>query len=130
MASPSMTFGTTLHTSASLGASGTATDNLDASTKFEAQLMVKVTAGGTVAATFGVQVDMYEIYSGSTYGNSSTGTPVPNFTYVVTGYTSTQVVYSPKFYLPTGKWLVKMTNLDASNAVTVESIYDTIDSIS
>jgi hypothetical protein len=130
MAAPAMTLGTTLHTSASLAASGTATDTLDASAKFEAQVMYKVTAGGTVAATFGVRIDVFEVYSSTTYGDAGTATANPNFTYTVTGYTASQVAYSPKIFVPTGKWKFKITNLDATNAVTaVEAIYDTVDSI-
>lgn len=129
MAAPSMTLGTTLHTSASLGAAGTATDTLDVSAKFEGQAMYKVTAGGTVAATFGVRIDIFGLYSSTTYGDASTGTAVPNYTFTVNGYTASQVVYSPKLYVPTGKWKFKITNLDASNAVTVEAIVDTVDSI-
>ena len=92
--------------------------------------MHKVTAGGTVAATYGLKIEVFMVYSGSTYGNSSTGTVAPNFTYTATGWAASQVVYTPKLFLPTGKYLIKLTNLDASNAITVESIYDTIDSVS
>lgn len=129
MAAPSMTLGTTLHTSASLAASGTATDTLDISAKFEGQAMYKVTAGGTVAATFGVRIDVFALYSSTTYGDASTGTAVPNYSYTVAGYTASQIVYSPKVYVPTGKWKFKITNLDATNAVTVEAIVDTVDTI-
>lgn len=129
MASPTMTFGQTLHSSASLGASGTASDTVDLSTKYQAQIMYKVTAGGTVAATFGVRIDIYGIYLGSTYGDSSTGTPVPNYTFTVTNYAASQVVYSPKIFLDTGRWKIVITNLDATNAITVEALYDTVDTI-
>lgn len=133
MASPSMTFGTTLHTSASLGASGTATDLLDLSAKFEGQVMYKVTAGGTVAGTSGLQIQCFAIYSGSTYGDAGTATrdDNPNFAFTVNNYNghASDVVYSPKIYLPTGKWKLKITNLDASNAITVEAIVDTVDSV-
>jgi hypothetical protein len=129
MAAPSMTLGTTLHTSATLAASGTATDTFDASTKFEAQAMYKVTAAGTVGTPFGVRVDVFEIYSGSTYGNASTGTAVPNYSYTVAGYAASQIVYSPKIFVSTGKWLFKLTNLDSANSVTVEGIIDTVDSV-
>lgn len=131
MAAPSMTLGTTLHASASLSASATATDTLDLSAKFEAQVMYKVTEGGSVAATAGLQIQVFGLYSGSTYGNSGTAVrdDNPNYTYTVAKETASDVVYSPKIFLPTGKWLLKITNLDATNAVTVESVYDTIDSI-
>lgn len=131
MAAPVMTFGTTLHTSASLGAAATATDTLDASIKFEAQVMYKVTAGGTVAATYGLKIQVFELYSGSTYGDAGTATrdDNPNYTYTVTGYIASDVEYSPKIFVPTGKWKFRITNLDATNAVTVESVYDTVDSV-
>lgn len=131
MAAPSMTLGTTLHTSASLAASGTANDTLDVSAKFEGQVMYKVTAGGTVAATSGLQIDVYELYSGTTYGNAGTAArdQFPNFTYTLKGYTASDVAYSPKIYVPTGKWKFVITNLDATNAITVEAVSDTVDSI-
>lgn len=130
MAAPSMTLGTTLHTSASLAAGATTNDTLDASTKFEAQVMYKVTAGATVAATFGLKIEVYELYSGTTYPQDvATGTLNPNYTYTLAGYSASQIVYSPKIYLPTGKWKIKLTNLDATNAITVEGIYDTVDAI-
>jgi hypothetical protein len=124
-----MTLGTTLHTSASLAASGTTTDNLTNTSNFEAQLVVKVTAGGTVAATFGCKIELFKVYSGSTYTSSGTGTLNPNYSYTLAGYAASQVVYSPAIFIPTGSWLVKLTNLDATNAVTVESIYDTVSGV-
>lgn len=129
MVAPAMTLGTTLHTSASLAAATSATDTLDLSTKFEGQVMYKITAGGTVNATFGVRIDVFEIYSGATYGDAGTATANPNFSITVAGYTASQVAYSPKIYVPTGKWKFKITNLDPSNAVTVEGLADTVDSI-
>lgn len=131
MASPSMTLGTTLHTSGSLAASATAVDTLDASTKFEAQVMYKVTAGATVAATYGLKIQVFALYSGSTYGDAGTATrdDNPNFTFTVTGYIASDVEYSPLIYVPTGKYKFKITNLDATNAVTVEGIYSTVDAV-
>jgi hypothetical protein len=130
MAAPVAIASTTLHTSASLGAAATATDNLAITTSFEAQLMVKVTAGGTVAATFGCKIEVYKLYTSTTYGSAGTGTLNPNYSYTLAGYTASQVVYSPGIFIPTGSWTVKITNLDATNAITVESIYDGVSAIS
>ena len=127
MAAPSMTFNTAGNAlaSQSLANAGTVTFNLDLSAKFEGQVEVKVVEGGTVAATAGVRVDVF-----AGYGSTPTYTTVnPNFTMTVPAGTATVTVYSPKIYLPTGKYQVKLTNLDATNAVTVEATMDTVDAV-
>lgn len=129
MAAPVMTLGTTLHASASLAASANVADSLLVTTQFEAQLVVKCTAAGAVAATFGCKIEVFKVYSGGTFTSAGTGTLNPNFTYTLAGYTAAQVVYSPAIFIPTGSWSVKMTNLDATNAITLESIYDLVTTV-
>jgi hypothetical protein len=122
--SPSMTFNAQAGAlaSQSLAASGTVTYNLDLSNKFEGQIQVKDTGGGTVAATNGCQIDVYRGFgAGPTYDTTSM------MTIVITTVVSTAKYAS--FSLPTGKYQVKLTNLDATNAITVESTLSTVDSV-
>jgi hypothetical protein len=125
MAAPSMTFNTAgnADASASLAASANRTFNLDLSTKFEGQLTVKAVFG-TVAATSGIRI---EVFKG--YGSTPTYTTLnPNISLVIPSVGST-TSYSPAIHIPTGKWQVKLTNLDGTNAVTCEATTDTVDSI-
>src|SRR5215475_11803959 len=103
--SPSMTFGAQagLRASFSLGASGTDTTALDASTKFEAQIQVKA-AFGTVAATNGIQVDVFR-----RFGAGPTDDTIAIFSFYILGTGSTTKYQS--FVLATGKYDIKLTNL-------------------
>jgi len=95
---------------------------LDIRTKFEARIQVKNTGGGTVAATNGLQVDVFRYVDGGTRKDT-----VPILTFVIPTTTSTEKEQS--FALPTGHYNVKLTNLDASNAITVDALYETTDAI-
>jgi len=125
MAAPSMTFGAAgnVRASASLAASGTASYNLDYSAKLEGQVTVKNTPGGTVAATRGVRVEFLPRY----------GSTLADTTIAVVSYTLPSAVASTAesrtFYVGTGKWVCKITNLDATNAVTAEITDATVDGI-
>ena len=126
MAAPSMTFnaaGNLIAASTNLAAGASTTVNVDASTKIELQILVNVTLGGTVATTHGIQVDALPGY-GSTvaYGD----TPVAS----VAAAQATAASGSDTAFLalPTGKYQIKITNLDASNAVTIEATSATVDS--
>lgn len=122
MAAPTVTSNQTLHTSASLGAGATANDNLDIRTKFEARVQYSCTFG-TVAATNGVQIDIGRYVDGGT--NLDT---IFVMSYTVPGTTSTTKRIS--FALPTGHYNIKITNLDATNAVNpVVGIYETTDTV-
>jgi hypothetical protein len=109
--------------SGSLAASGTSTTALDISTKFEAQIQVKNTGGGSVAGTNGLQVDVFR-----RFGAGPTDDTISILTFIITTTASTTKYQS--FTLPTGKYDIKLTNLDASNAITVEMTSTTVDTIS
>lgn len=122
MAAPTVTSNQTLHTSASLAGAGTASDNLDIRTKFEARVQVKNTGGGTVAATNGLQVDVFRYVDGGTRKDTIAMT-----TLIIPTTTSTEKEQS--FALPTGHYSVKFTNLDVTNAITVDALYETTDMV-
>lgn len=120
---PSTTVNTqaNLLASGSLAASGTTTADLDLTGKFGADVQVKDT-GGTVAGTNGVQVDVFRLF-----GGTPTADTLAVLTFVIPTTTSTATYKS--FHLETGKYRIKLTNLDASNAVTVEMTSTTNDSV-
>lgn len=110
--------------SGSLAASGTANYDLDYSAVFEGQVHVLNTPGGTIAGTRGVRIDIYRRYgSGPALGES----PMMSF-YLPSQTAST--AESIDIFLGTGKYNIKITNLDASNAVTVEITGDTVTNLS
>jgi hypothetical protein len=121
---PSTTVNTqaNLLASGSLAASGTTTADLDLTGKFGADVQVKDTGGGTVAATNGVQVDVFRLF-----GAGPTADTLAVLTFVIPTTTSTATYKS--LHLETGKYRIKLTTLDASNAVTVEMTSTTNDSI-
>lgn len=109
-----------IRTSASLAASGTANYDVDYSAVFEAQVHVKNTPGGSVSATRGVQVDIYR-----RFGSSPTLADSPLMTFYLPS-TTASTAESIDFFLPTGKYNIKITNLDTGQAVTVEITGDTV----
>jgi hypothetical protein len=124
MASPSMTFGAQAGalSSQSLAASGTVTFDVDASAKFAVAVQVKDTGGGSVAATNGLKIEVFRLF-----GAGPTADTIAVTSFAITTVASTASYQS--FELPTGKYRVKLTNLDASNAVTVEATAATVDSV-
>ncbi len=121
--SPSMTFnakGNILNAS-SVAASGTSTNAVDASNKFEVQIQIEC-AFGTVAATNGCQVSVYR-----RFGAGPTDDTIAALTFVIPGTTSTTKDQS--IALPTGKYDVVITNLDGTNAITVTITTSTVDSV-
>jgi len=126
MASPSMTTSHAagnLFSTPSIAASGTDSFQVDYSTKFEGQVQLSVTFG-TVAATAGLQFEARRrIGSGP-----ATDTQAAISGAVAAVGSSTE---RKSFVLPTGRWDVKLTNLDATNVVTsVTATDDTVDGIS
>ncbi len=113
-----------IRSSASLANAGTANYDVDYSGKFEGQIHVLNTPGGSVAATRGVRVDVYR-----RYGSSPTTSPTPFFSITMPS-TTASTTEGTDFFLSTGKWNIKVTNLDATNAVTCEITGDTVDSLS
>jgi hypothetical protein len=114
MANPTRTGGAdgNVRTSASLAAntSETITTALDFSAK----------PGGTVAATRGVRCEFLP-----RYGTTPTTTTLPAISYDLPS-AAASTAESKMFYLGTGLWALKLTNLDASNAVTVEVTADNV----
>jgi hypothetical protein len=122
MAAPTMTTSNAagnLLASTTIAASGTnSTTNLDASTAFEAQVQVSVTFG-TVAATSGLQVDVFR-----RIGSGPAVDTVAITSFVIASTASTTVKQS--FALPTGRYNIKLTNLDATNSVTLVTLTDDV----
>jgi len=112
-----------LRASASLGAGASDTVQLDIRSKFEAQIHVKNTPGGTVAATRGVKIEVFR-----NYGATPTQGESPCLTRTMPS-AAASTAEGDDFYLPTGNYAVKFTNLDASNAVTLVATSDTIDDL-
>ncbi len=123
MPSPSMTFNAkgNILNGQSIGASGTNTSAIDASAKFEVQVQVEAVFG-TVAATNGCQVDVYRCF-----GAGPTDDTISVLTFVIPGTASTTKDQS--FALPTGKFDLKITNLDGTNSITCSVTTSTIDAV-
>jgi len=112
-----------IDTSASLAASGTRNANWDISAKFEGQVHVLNTPGGSVSATRGVRVDIYRRYGVT----PSTGES-PFLTYTLPSATAS-TAESADFWLGPGHYNIKLTNLDTAQAVTCEITGDTVDNL-
>ena len=125
MASPSMTRNAAGNALASqaLALSASVTFNLDLSAKFEGQVQIAVTFG-TVAATAGLQIQVFrQIGTGPVTDTVGIGV---GFTIAATASTTQDASFS----LPTGKYQVKLTNLDATNGLTgVSATMDTVDAV-
>lgn len=109
-----------IRASASLAAAGTDNDDVDYSAVFEAMVHVVNTPGGTIAATRGLRIDIYR-----NYGTGPSIAESPMLTYFLPS-TAASTAESLDIFLPTGKYNIKITNLDAANAVTVEITGDVI----
>jgi hypothetical protein len=125
MAAPTMTYSAAgnVRSSASLAANTASSHNLDASTYIEAQVTVRNTPGATVATTRGVRVDFF-----ARYGTTPTDSTLAAFSYTLPSATAS-TAESKTFFIGTGKWKVTVTNLDASNATTVEITADYVTGI-
>ena len=109
--------------SASIGASGTTNASVDYSAVFEAQIHVINTPGGSVAATRGLKVEVFR-----RYGATPTTGETAMLTYTLPSATAS-TAESLDFYLPTGKYNIKLTNLDGTNAIVAGVTGDTIPNI-
>jgi len=104
-------------TSGSLAANTSTTFTVDFSTStLGGYVQVWDTGGGTVATTNGCQVQAF--LAGDTTPNYDT-VPFAGTLFTITTVVSTAARQS--FFLPTGKWQIKLTNLDVTNAITVEA---------
>jgi hypothetical protein len=109
--------------SATIAASATRNFNLDVSAKFEAEVQLGVTFG-TVAATAGLQVQAFRRVGSGPQNDTN-----PALQFTIPAVASTTAYQS--FALPTGRWNVVLTNLDATNAVTATTATsDTVDAVS
>jgi hypothetical protein len=123
--SPAMTLGAAGNGLASAGMALSATRNfdLDVSAAFEAQLQIGCTFG-TVAGTAGLQVQVFPKV-GSTPVNDTIAGP-GSFTITAVGSTAE----AQSIRLGTGKYHIVLTNLDATNALTLTyATYDLVSSI-
>jgi len=109
-----------IRSSASLSASATANYDVDYSAVMEGQVHVKNTPGGTIAATRGLRIDVYRRYGATPTVAES---PMASYTLPSAGASTAESI---DIYLGPGNYNVKITNLDASNAVTVEITGDVI----
>lgn len=125
MAAPVMTLSAgNIRASASLAAAGTASYDVDYTTKIEGQVAVKSTPGGSVAVTNGLRVQIYPRFG--TSGSPENATE-PAFDFTIPSVAST--LASRVRFVGTGRWRITVTNLDAANAVTVAIGDNTVDSI-
>ena len=113
-----------IHASASLAASATANDNYDGSAVFETQVHVKNTPGGSVAATRGLKIEVFR-----RYGSTPTNGESAFLTYTLPS-TTASTAESLDFFLGPGKYNITITNLDATNAITVVITGDTVTNLS
>lgn len=112
-----------IRASASLAAAASANFDLDYSAVFEGQIHVLNTPGGTIAAARGLQIDIFV-----RYGNGPATSPSPMATFFLPSLVASTAEALP-IRLGPGKYNIKVTNLDAANAVTVEITGDTITSL-
>lgn len=112
-----------IRASSSLGAGASANYDVVYSGKFEGQVNIKNTPGSTIAATAGVRVDVYR-----NFGSSPTKAASPFYSVTLPSEVA-NTAESQDIFLPPGKYNITITNLDASNAVTVGITGDTIDSL-
>jgi hypothetical protein len=109
-----------IRASASLTNSGTANYDVDYSAVMQGIVTVKNTPGGSVSSTRGVRVDVY-----NRYGSSPTTDASPVQSYTLPSATAS-TAEDLTIWLQPGKYNIKITNLDATNAVTVEITGDTM----
>ena len=113
-----------IRSSSSLGNGANATYDLDAySSKFEIQINVTNTPGGTIAGTAGLRIEVFR-----RYGATPTVAASPCLSFTLPS-ANTNTAEAKDFVLGPGKYRIKVTNLDATNAVTVEITADTIDNL-
>lgn len=125
MSAPSMTTNHAagnLLASSSLAAGASTTFDVDYSAKLEGQIQIGATFG-TVAATAGLQVDVYR-----RIGAGPATDTIPITTFVIAAAASSSKLQS--LALATGRYRVKLTDLDATNGLTaVSATDDTIDAL-
>jgi hypothetical protein len=121
MAAPTYTGGSAgnAKSSAALAASGTATFDVDVSTSVEGRLQVGATGGGTVAATNGLKVEVFEMVGSTAVADTVAGPGSITLAMAVSTLSAASI------HLQTGKYRIKYTNLDSTNALA--NAYATLD---
>jgi hypothetical protein len=111
--------------SASLAASATTNSStaMDFSAAFQGQIHVLNTPGGSIAATRGLKIEIFR-----RYGTTPTTAQTAMYTYTLPS-TTASTAESVDIFLDTGVYNIKLTNLDASNAITVEVTSDKISAL-
>lgn len=112
-----------LDASASLAAATSRTFNWDLRDSLWGLLLVLNTPGGTVAGTRGVRIDCYR-----RYGTTPTNSASPTISYTLPSAVAST---DEDITIPLGpyNWHIKLTNLDAANAVTLEATGDIMSSL-
>jgi hypothetical protein len=112
--------------SAALAASATETITtaLDFSANFEGLVHILNTPGGSVSATRGLKCEFYR-----RYGSSPTTGQSPFLSYTLPSATAS-TAESADIWLSTGKYALKITNLDTAQGLTVEITSDTVTNLS
>ena len=120
--------------SGSLAGAGTSSVNVDLSGvgatgvgssttgAFEGSFLISNTPGASVSGTAGLQVQAFE-----GFGTTPTFATIPTQTLIIPSVAST--LASATMRLGPGIWKILLTNLDASNAVTVGVTSNTVDSV-
>lgn len=139
MAAPSMTLAGSydVASAATLAAGGTntytiynavgATLNIDVSVDYEIQLQVKVVTGGTVAATAGFKVFVYQGHQSKTAPVFDTLNPLVTYQSAQPAASTTYII---SFSVPCSPGLqIQITNIDATNAVTVSVAEDRVSGV-
>lgn len=112
--------------SQSLAASASVTSgDIDASAKYGLLVVIKNTPGGTIASTRGLKIEATAGYGASGTAAYSTLGAVNSVLPSATASTAESI----EIRLPSGHWKIKLTNLDATNAVTIEVTTATIDTV-
>jgi hypothetical protein len=111
--------------SASLAASATTNSStaMDFSGAFQGQVHVLNTPGGSVATTRGLKIEIFR-----RYGTTPTTAETAMYIYTLPS-TTASTAESVDIFLDTGIYNIKLTNLDASNSVTVEVTSDRLSSL-
>jgi len=114
-----------VRSSSSLAASGTANYNIDLSAVFGGWITVLNTPGSSVSATRGLTINIF-----NRYGTTPTTAPSASIPYTLPSATASTAESTPRIPVETGYWNIAITNLDATNAVTVEITLDTLTNLS
>ena len=122
MASPSVTKNITILASQSLAAAATVTADRDSSTKFILKLQIKNTGGGTVAATNGLEVSVFQNTSTSARFDTEASQK-----FIIPTTVSTEKEQT--LTLGTGHYRISLKNLDTTNAITVDIIGSEVDAV-